>query len=140
MNQMRNVYLEFAQVESASKGQITIEFLLLFAIFLSLLVIFVPVIMDAYVGSKALVLRHTKEKIATQLEGEINKLCILGEKNVRYVYISFPLEVRINASGNTIDVGGILRESTCEVFGDIFIQSGKIKLENRDGKIYIETN
>lgn len=121
------------------KGQVSIEYLILMLVSLSLLSISV----FALFNIKSYAAKNTNlfmfKSSALSLSTAIREVCALGSGNVRSVDISVPLSiefenslVRFSASNSSI-----ILPSHCEVesYGEV---SGTAYVKNRDGIIFIE--
>ncbi len=116
---------------TSAKGQISIEYLLLFVLFLLLLSISLTVLLDIREKSEKLMAQKYYEVEARKLEHAINEVCLLGNGNKREVRIEKEVEV-----GEGKVKGGEYEYKLkvyCEIEGGKV--SGRVVVENVEGKV-----
>jgi uncharacterized protein (UPF0333 family) len=86
------------------RGQLSLEFLLLFAIFLAALAIFSMTALNTNNSAKSTVNGLLSQKVITDLANTANDICILGEGNRRQLHVSFVDNVVISTSGQNITI------------------------------------
>ncbi len=123
---------------SSSRGQISLEYLILSVVALSLLMlsVFALTRINDYSFSSANALRFKSS--ADSLSSAISEVCALGDGNVRSVETSVPLSVHYSEGGimfRTTD-HSISRQALCEV-NDAELEAGLISVENSRGMVSI---
>ncbi|MFH7835342.1 MAG: class III signal peptide-containing protein [Candidatus Aenigmatarchaeota archaeon] len=123
------------------RGQLSIEFLLIFAIFLSILSLFLMNFIKINNKFQIEINKILLSKYSNDLENSINSLCILGDGNERILYLYFPEEVKISANKNELILSSNLENKsffskcTIDITSEITIKKGFIKIESKNGKI-----
>ncbi len=126
------------------KGQLSIEFLLIFAIFLSILSLFLM----NFLKIKDRVQQDIREilfsKYSNDIENSINSICILGEGNERILSFNFPENVSFTSKNGELILTSkninksLVSKCTIDIDqGSISIKNGNIKIESKKGKILI---
>ncbi|MEM3431409.1 MAG: class III signal peptide-containing protein [Candidatus Micrarchaeia archaeon] len=141
------IYLFALSYIKGRKGQLSIEFLLIFAIFLSILSLFFV----NFLKMKDRVQKDINEillsKYLDDIENSINSICILGEGNERILSLNFPEETNLSLNGRELILASTNINksfvSKCNVDidqGIITIKNGNIKIESKKGKIIISNS
>lgn len=128
-----------------SKGQLSIEFLLIFAIFLVVLSLFLSQFLNMKDKTNDTLQKSLLTKYSNDLENTINSICILGNGNIRVLDLYLTEETNITSvqdykieliSNST----SISINTKCKVIifnNTISIKSGKIKIEGNEGRVLI---
>lgn len=121
------------------KGQVSLEFLILFGLFLSMLAIaFGAITRIEKMGNEEISARSA-ELLADDLSNAVDNVCVLGDGNGRTVQTTLKFSVVPEEKGFFLKVGSneIRRSALCEIIveGDSF--SGNVSVENKDGKVHI---
>ncbi|MEM4133603.1 MAG: class III signal peptide-containing protein [Candidatus Micrarchaeia archaeon] len=138
-----NAVGDLKSLDRNKKGQLSIEFLLIFAIFLSILSLFLLNFIKVNNKFQIEINKILLSKYSNDLENSINSLCILGDGNERMIYLYFPEEVKISINKNEITLSSNIENksffSKCNIdmSGDIAVKKGIIKIESKNGKIIL---
>ena len=122
------------------KGQLSLEFLLIFAIFLSVLGVFLFSFSKVRSQTEYALEEILVSKLANDLSYSINSVCILGDGNVREIEHSAVPGMVISCNETTIS----LHLANISEFNELNCKtvctqaSGKnIKIENRNGTVFV---
>jgi len=122
------------------KGQMSLEFLLIFAIFLSVLSVFLASLSKVKSDTEASLDQILLNRLGNDLVYSINSICILGDGNKREIESAFISGTAMSCAGNKFSVS--LKNSTlyyelnCDAVCD-YNGGDKIKLENRNGTVHV---
>jgi hypothetical protein len=129
-----------ARKGSQAKGQVSLEFLVLIAAFLSFLAVWASLILSVKVGIEKNLLAATLAGIASDLQQGADSVCLMGEGNVLEV------EVRGDAKVELLDKAVVVskdslqarRELRCKASEAEFSVSKRnvISLENNEGTVF----
>ena len=121
-------------------GQISLEFLLIFAIFLSVLGVFLFSFSKMRNQTESALEGVLLSKIANDISYGINSVCILGDGNAREVNIGTTPEIQFSCNETALSMRSMgdveVREADCKIACAGKIGS-KIKIENRNGTVII---
>ncbi|MEM3592304.1 MAG: class III signal peptide-containing protein [Candidatus Micrarchaeia archaeon] len=140
---MMNAVGDLKSFDRNKRGQLSIEFLLIFAIFLSILSLFLINFIKINNKFQIEINKILLSKYSNDLENSINSLCILGDGNERILYLYFPEEVKISTNKNELILSSSIENksffSKCnvDINGEIIIKKGFIKIESKNGKIIL---
>jgi len=122
------------------KGQMSLEFLLIFAIFLSVLAIFLV----SFSKTKNQTEHSLNKIIISKLENDfsyiINSICILGDGNVREFSSDFLAGALLFCNKNIISISFQNITHSIEVNCDTVCASSignKLKIENKNGTVFV---
>lgn len=128
------------------KGQLSIEFLLIVAIFFSILFLFVSKFIEVKSNTEESINKMMLLKYANDLKNTINTICILGDGNVRYFEIYSTKDLILKSENYKLTISSINETQTvtsnCKINisstnSEINVSNSKLKIENKDGKIEI---
>jgi len=139
------------KAQKAKKAQISLELLILIAVFFAFLSVWISSISNVWIGTNDILSNLYKERALTHIIDSSDEICILGEGNKRELRLHFLTPTTITAEDNKITVddnngkGEISGNTKCEFNtesenlssnenGDIFIT-----IENDGGKIIIRS-
>jgi hypothetical protein len=121
------------------RGQASLEFLILFAVFLSILIIAIGAITRIEKLGRDGIGKRSAELLANDISNAINNACILGDGNRRTVESRMEFSLSSEGNGILLRAGNaeIKRSTMCEavVEGNQF--SGTVWVENRGGEVHI---
>lgn len=125
------------------KGQISLEFLIIFAIFLSLLLLFTTQFNEIKQKTEQGIQKYLIKKYALDFENTVNSLCILGEGNIRELSFSFIQETKFSYKDNVLslssDYANYSFTPKCGIeMGDFSLKSATIKIEKKKEKVVIK--
>jgi hypothetical protein len=134
-------------VRTTSKAQITLELLLLFAVFLSFLIFWIPLVEGAKNDILKKIRKEYMAHTVADLKNQIDEICVLGPGNKRAVNVNLLSESKISYYGKTLTVTDIDSqkqisvETQCEIESDAqTINKEVLIVENIAGKIKIYKN
>jgi uncharacterized protein (UPF0333 family) len=124
------------------RGQLSLEFLLLFAIFLAALAILSIAAFNTNNSAKSTVNGLLSQKALSDISNIANDLCVLGEGNGRQLRLSFAENVSLLASGRNITItynnDVFSRTVTCEVSDtELIVKDTVLNIEKNGSKIRI---
>lgn len=126
-------------MKGQARGQASLEFLILFAVFLSILIIAIGAITRIEKIGKDEMEKRSAELLSNDISNAINNACIMGDGNMRMIESQMEFSLSSEGSSILLRAGNAeIRKSTmCEVVVDGNQFSGTVEIENRDGKVYI---
>ena len=86
------------------RGQLTLEFLILFAVFMALLGLWVPVLAGVKKNTEQTISNLQLDSTLSSLIVFADELCVLGPGNIRVFSFSFIKEVSLSASGHNLEL------------------------------------
>ena len=123
------------------KGQLSLEFLLIFAIFLSAISIFLFSFAKIKTQTEASLDQILTNKIGNDLAYAINSLCILGDGNKREIGSNLVSDLVLVCNQETIFVSSNGQNSTysvnCNAVCSNYSHKSSIKIENKNGTVFI---
>jgi len=84
------------------RGQLSLEYLLLFAIFLAALAILVSAALGTNNTAKSTVNGLLLQKTVLDISNTVDDICVLGEGNVRQIHVSLIGTATLSASGKEL--------------------------------------
>lgn len=125
------------------RAQITLEFMLLFAVFLSFLLVWVAMISNARSDITRTMSVMYKQNTLDTIVQSADEICILGTGNIRSIEVLLMTDSAIFASGNTLsirdDYGDSTEKTRCSLSMDSTImRKGVLSLENANRTIIIK--
>lgn len=129
------------------RGQLTLELLILFAVFLALLGLWVPVLTEIKKNTEQVISNLQLDSTLNSIIVSADELCVLGPGNIRVFSFSFLKEVSLSASGHNLELSQIdLNQKTSGLTKCILISndlkaiSSKLIIENTNGKIRLSNS
>lgn len=121
------------------RGQVSLEFLILFGLFLSMLVIAFGAITRIGKMGEQEIEKKSAELLADDISNAVNNVCILGDGNREEIETRAEFSISPEGNGLLLKVGNteIRKSAVCEVIVDGDAFSGSVKVENKDGKVRI---
>jgi uncharacterized protein (UPF0333 family) len=121
------------------RGQVSLEFLILFGLFLSMLVIAFGAITRIGKMGEREIEKRSAELLADDISNAVNNVCILGDGNREEIESGTGFSISPQENGFLLKVGNaeIRKSAVCEVIVDGDAFSGRINVENKDGKVRI---
>ncbi len=129
-------------VPECAQGQLSLEFLMLFAIFMAALAVIASAVFNSKSSAQASLGRIILEKSVSDVVSTANELCILGDGNRRYIGLATTSNLSIITSGRTVVASDGKESATGSLNCDatdasISITRGSIVVENKENKIRI---
>ncbi|VVB66469.1 Uncharacterised protein [Candidatus Gugararchaeum adminiculabundum] len=122
------------------RAQVSLEFLLVFAAFLAVLALILPLLYNSYALEQSLSGKRYAELAAYALQGAADNACVLGAGNTEPVELRLPFPANISASGKnlTVSVGGKSKsaETLCSYSESLALPAGTIRLYVSNEKIW----
>lgn len=117
------------------KGQISLEYLLVFSISVSILLMVLPVVSEVEDVSREVVLKSSLDSLARDLSSSCEELLLSGEDEIQVTEVSFSVNIdiegdRVVVSSGDVSSGWSWRDG-CRVNGESF-DSGDNLLVLRD--------
>ena len=124
------------------KAQVTLEFLLLFAVLLAFLAVWISMMVDARKDMSNRLSELYKNNALYLLKQSADEICILGPGNNRSINILLMSDSIVQSSGKNVtitDQNSIMTEKTrCDVsMVRIAIKAGELTMENTNGTISV---
>lgn len=124
------------------RGQITLEFILLFAIFLAFLIIWLPTITKARDDIIRTMASFYKANVLAAVRNAADEICILGPGNSRAIDITLLEDAVLSARENSISLsdgyGSVAEQTRCGMSTtSITVRRGRLVLENADGELVL---
>lgn len=129
------------------RGQLTLEFLILFAVFLSILGLWIPVMDGVKTNTEQTITNLQIDSVLTNLIVLADEICILGPGNKRTISFSFLEKILLRSSGHNLElikynskdsVGGKTRCSFVNT--ELNLNTQKIFIVNKNGKISLSNS
>ncbi len=128
--------------KNSKKGQLSLEFLIVFTIFLALLVVSLSAIAKIKQVQDREIEKKFAELAASDIANTIDEVCILGEGNSRVVgtnlnefelFSTEEKEIQIEYQGSSIS-----RDTMCDFEIEKSVFHGQVAVSNSNGKISIK--
>ena len=124
------------------RGQLSLEFLLLFAIFLAALAMLAIAAFKTNNSAKSTVNGLLLQKALSDISNIANDICVLGEGNRRQLHLSLTEEVSLLASGRNITIfynnDTFSTTTTCEISDtELTVRDTMLNIEKNGSKIQI---
>ena len=128
--------MEVAWEGSVPKAQISLEFLLILGLSLSLILVYASLFLKLKGDIDKFVSESYIKNLLITLERNIYEICLLGDGNKRNVKVNLLQEIEVSSSNNILRVGNYSISSSCNFEANSEkIKRGIIKIENSNGKI-----
>ncbi|MCX8202287.1 MAG: class III signal peptide-containing protein [Candidatus Micrarchaeota archaeon] len=126
----------------SKKGQLSIEFILIFAIFLSVLLIFIGQFNKIKDRAQTDIQKNLVRKTSIDIENAINSICILGDNNIRELDFYFLEKTFLMKENDRLilasDSANVTLSTKCTVqFSSPLELNKKIKIEGKDSTVKI---
>jgi uncharacterized protein (UPF0333 family) len=124
------------------RGQLSLEFLLLFAIFIAALAMLSIAAFNTNNSAKFTVNGLLSQKALSDISNIANDLCVLGEGNKRQLHLSLIENASLLASGQNITIvynnDAFSKTVTCEVSdAELIVKDTVLNIEKNGSKIRI---
>lgn len=114
------------------KAQISLEYLLVFSISISVLLIVLPVVSEIEDTSRKVVLKSRLDSLARKTSNGCEELLFLGKDNVFVTEVSFSVEVESQENDLVISSGGLTSKArwrdSCRLNSNKFSAGDKIRV------------
>lgn len=127
-------------MKEQARGQASLEFLILFAVFLSILIIAIGAITRIEKLGRDEMEKRSAELLANDISNAVNNVCIMGDGNMRVIESNRVFSLSSGGGSILLRAGNIeIRKSVmCEVVvGGNQFSGTSVEIENKDGKVHI---
>lgn len=94
------------------KGQISLEYLLVFSVSVSVLLLFLPVVSKIEDASKDVLLKSKLDSISSYISNSCERLLVLGKSNVSVAKAPFSMKIKVKEDEVIVSKGNISSRSS----------------------------